>query len=122
MAFTEVQASNIAVDNEVPPLELISMYASLLNHRMLLVQRELPGLVSGASNPINQVALSMGESTREAWDSIRISQDNQTAYKQPKVLAKIWKSMFPTLIKLCEIVDQSLIPLPQSPRYPSVNN
>ena len=49
----EVQVANSAVANEVPPLDLISMDAYLLNHRVLMFQRDLPGLFSGASNPMN---------------------------------------------------------------------
>ena len=53
----EFQETNSAVANAVPPLEIIGMDASLINHRMLLVHRDLPGLVSGASSHMNKVYL-----------------------------------------------------------------
>ena len=42
----EVQAANSAVANEFPPLDIISMDASLLNHKVMMFQRDLPGLVT----------------------------------------------------------------------------
>ena len=63
VAVMKVQAGNRAVANEVPPLELISMDTPLLNHRMLLVHRDLTGLVDGAPNSMNHVALSMSAFT-----------------------------------------------------------
>ena len=84
MLVTEVQAANISVAKEVPPLELISMDESLINHSMLLVQRNLPGLVASAYDPMNQVALSMGAFTIEAREARRISQDNETSNKNTK--------------------------------------
>ena len=103
-------AANIAVANEVPPLDLISMDAYLINHRVLMFQRDLPGLVSGASNPMNQVALFMGAFATEAQEARRISQYKQTVENQPNRPAERWKSMFTTLLKLCEVGYQSLIP------------
>ena len=91
---------------------------------MLLVQRDLPGLVAGASDPMNQVTLSMGVFNTEAWEAICIAQDNQTTNNQPKGPAEIWNYTLPALPKLCEVGDQSLLPrcTPQSPRDPSAKN
>ena len=55
VAVMEVQAANSVVANEVLTLELISMDESLINHRMLLVQRYLQGIFSVTSNSMNQV-------------------------------------------------------------------
>ena len=77
---------------------------------MLLVQRDLPGLVAGASDPMNQVTLSMGVFNTEAWEAICIAQDNQTTNNQPKGPTDKWKSMLPTLLKLYEVSSQSLLP------------
>ena len=74
VAVTELQSENSAVSNEFPLLELISMDSSLLNHRILLVHRYLTGLVSGVSNPMNQVALSMGVFTTESQEEGHIYQ------------------------------------------------
>ena len=52
----------------------------------------------------------MGALTTEAREARRIAQDNQTADKQPKRKAERWNCMFPTLLKLCELGDQSLLP------------
>ena len=65
---------------------------------------------SVVKDPMNQVALAMGAFTTEARESRRIAQDNRTADKHPKVSAERWKSMFPTLLKLCMVGDQYLIP------------
>ena len=81
-------------------MKLISMCASMLNHRMLLIQIDLLGIVIGASNPMDQVALVMGAFTTESRESRRISQDNQTSEKKPKGPAEIWKYMLPTLLNI----------------------
>ena len=84
---------------------------SLINHRMMLVQKDILGLVTGTSKPMNQIATTMGNFTIEARESRRITQDNWTADKQPKLLAERWKSMLNTLLKICEVWDQYMLPL-----------
>ena len=59
VVVVEVKTENSVVSNEVPHLEIIFMDASLLNHKMMLVQRYLKGLVACASNTMNPFALSM---------------------------------------------------------------
>ena len=106
----QVQAANSVLANEVSPLELIIMHASLPNQRMLLVQRYLSGLVAIASDHLNQVALAVGAFTTEAQESRRIIHDDQIANKQQKGPSETWKSMLPTLLKLCKVGYKSLLP------------
>ena len=49
----EVQVENITLSNKVLTLYLIGMDASLLNHRIIFVQRDITGLVKVISNPMN---------------------------------------------------------------------
>jgi hypothetical protein len=110
VALTEVQAANGLVANEVTPLDLVGMDGTLLNHRMQFVQRDLPGLVAGSGDPMNQVAQAMGAFTTEAREARRVAQENRVSDKQPKGPADKWKTLLPTLLKLCEVGDQTALP------------
>jgi hypothetical protein len=110
-ALTEVQAANGTVTPEVTPLTLIGMDGALLNHRMQFVTRDLIGLVGNSSvNPMNQVAQAMGAFTAESRAARQLAQENRVADKRPKSPSDRWKTLLPTLLKLCEVQDQTALP------------
>eukprot|EP00978_Attheya_sp_CCMP212_P016149 scaffold42043_cov73-Attheya_sp.AAC.1 len=89
---------------------IIAIDAPLLNYRMFLVRRDLPGLRPGTGDPMQQVAAAMGVFSAEAAAQRQLHQQHRSEDKREKTLADRWRTLLPTLLRLCEVPDEAQLP------------
>ena len=104
--------------NESAPTHLVDLTEDMLEGRLDLVKRDLPGLRPGSDDPLTMVASSVsalvGISSQSARDAaLRRAQDDA-----PKPASSLLKGALEAVLRLCEVDHEAALP----PVYQSVAN
>jgi hypothetical protein len=91
--------------------DLIPLDGPLLANRMFLVKRDLPGLRPSTGDPMQQVAAAMGVFTAEAAAQRQLQQQQRVDDKKDKTPADRWRTLLPTLLRLCEVPSEVQLPV-----------
>lgn len=93
-----------------PPLALVDLRDDILEGRLELVMRDLPGLRPGSDDPMTMVATSMGALVVQQRQAQALAVQQRQEDRADKTLSDVWRGDFDAVLHLTEAASEANLP------------